>query len=761
MRIRLSNLAMILPFLLATVAVVPAAQGAAEAHVLPTSVMPVVNGMVRSQVVLADGSIILGGSFDLAGNVHNVRKDLVKLDTNGFVKSDWNPYLKFVGDVHSLAVDDEDNIYVLASSSRGWLKEDLWRISGSTGEIDWAWSQASTPASIGEQIITGTDGNIYVAGRGKVTKIAKADGSTLATWEVDSEYPGISTIIALGDGTMVISGAFGAVNGVPATNIARINEADGAVIPGLDQVTVDGSIAAVAYDGNGSVFIAGSFGQVNGYARNSIAKLALGDGALDLGWAPEVNVYSNNIHLSVDASGDLYMGGRFSARRMDSTWQSNIAKISGTTGIVMDDWYTDFITHRSAETVSIMSMEVLANGGVAVGGVYDQVGSSLAGAWTILDPTDATPLITGPWPLFSKGDVRVIRARSDGTQYVGGTFTSVITALTGNTALYPATNLCKINADGNLDVNWLPGTDGAVNALELDRQGNVYVGGFFTKVKGVARNKLAKLHADGSVDAAWQPAVASGIVSDLLYDGLEESIYLVGSFTSVNGISRGRGARVSAGDATTLPWDPGADGGIMVVRGGAIGNTILLGGNFSNIGGQPTGSVATVDRSSGVVATEWAGAYQVSGEVRDLAVDERLNVFAAVNFPAEIVKLNGKDGSQNFDFVSPYLNNVCESVHVRGDVVYVAGMFSDVSGSTATHRGLVALDARNGMVLPSWQPGWLEDQVRTIVAGAGSVLLAGGRFTAQRASVGDDVSVAGYSPVQNEEVFFTGFDYRQ
>jgi hypothetical protein len=72
-------------------------------------------------------------------------------------------------------------------------------------------------------------------------------------------------------------------------------------------------------------------------------------------------------------------------------------------------------------------------------------------------------------------------------------------------------------AAGDVDLSFDPGSgvNGTVNAVVLQPDGKVIIGGEFTTVKGLLRPGLARLNADGSGDSSFNPAISFGSVSSI------------------------------------------------------------------------------------------------------------------------------------------------------------------------------------------------------------------------------------------------------
>lgn len=65
--------------------------------------------------------------------------------------------------------------------------------------------------------------------------------------------------------------------------------------------------------------------------------------------------------------------------------------------------------------------------------------------------------------------------------------------------------LARVNADGSLDEDFNPDVDGIVNAIAIQNNGKILIGGAFTTVRGVTSLCLARLNPDGTRDESFTP----------------------------------------------------------------------------------------------------------------------------------------------------------------------------------------------------------------------------------------------------------------
>jgi uncharacterized membrane protein len=84
-----------------------------------------------------------------------------------------------------------------------------------------------------------------------------------------------------------------------------------------------------------------------------------------------------------------------------------------------------------------------------------------------------------------------------------------------------------------------------VNAVAVQSDGRIVLGGNFTNVGGDTRNRLARVHANGALDNTFlDPNVAGTSVNDVAVQS-DGRIVLGGAFTSFDNVPRLRLARLN------------------------------------------------------------------------------------------------------------------------------------------------------------------------------------------------------------------------
>ncbi len=155
----------------------------------------------------------------------------------------------------------------------------------------------------------------------------------------------------------------------------------------------------------------------------------------------------------------------------------------------------------------------------------------------------------------ANGTVYSVATTHDGRTVIGGDFVA-----------YNATErnrIARLKADGTLDETFNPigGANDFVTAVAVYtgsvNRGKVLIAGGFTAVNGLQRNSIARLNPDGSLDASFNPGSgANGPVYALALQR-DGGVLIGGDFTAIDGIPRNRIARLTETGALDLVFDPG------------------------------------------------------------------------------------------------------------------------------------------------------------------------------------------------------------
>jgi uncharacterized delta-60 repeat protein len=335
-------------------------------------------------------------------------------------------------------------------------------------------------------------------------------------------------------------------------------------------------------------------------------------GTLDTNFWPLVQMGAVRV-ARVQTDGKILIGGLFDL--------VNGAKCGGIARLNWDgNVDTSFKTDPGANNL-VESMELLPGGRIALWGAFTQVDGAARRHFAVLNsdgtvdagflPPADLPSSYFPLSIAVQSDGVVIKANYRLLRYnlsgvlsssfavaingsvhavvtlpgdrllVGGSFTTV------NGIRIPGRYICQLDKDGALDPTFAPSLSSTFDAMVVQADGKIVLGGGFDTVNGVAQPGIARLNPDGSLDTAFAPTLAGGSqsVNTLLLEPAG-SLIMGGSFRSVNGDGRTNIARLTQKgllDTNFVAKASGTDTASVdtLVRQGD--GKILIGGDFSRV----------------------------------------------------------------------------------------------------------------------------------------------------------------------------------
>lgn len=286
----------------------------------------------------------------------------------------------------------------------------------------------------------------------------------------------------------------------------------------------------------------------------------------------------------------------------------------------------------------------------------------------------------------------------------------------------------------------VPATNGAVHAIAVGPD-RIYIGGSFTTVGGVARNRIAAIdRTSGELVASYNPG-AGGVVYALAVSG--STLYVGGGFASIGGQARSGIAQLDAAGAPTA-FNPSAN---QVVSALAVsGSTVFAGGRFTQIGGQPRNYIAQLD------AAGTATAFDPDAELDVFALaSSGTGVFAGGAFTVIggrartfFAQLNAAGAATTYDALAD--SNV-SALAASGDTLYVGGDFSSIGGQV---RHNIAQLAANGTAT-AFNPDADGSVVATAVSEtrlfvSGGFTTIAGQSRSRLAELNADGTATGFNP---------------
>jgi hypothetical protein len=608
----------------------------------PTYSADVIGSVTAVARDAADNAYVVGDFRSIDGVS---RRDIAKLNANGDVVAHWNAATREVN--RSVAHVDVNGDLILVESrpqqpgSPVARRNRLLKLSGSTGELI---SNFDVEVSVQNSTATPTfnlagDGTyLYIYGSfDTVNNLPRRNlarlfpnGSLDSSWDPSPNFL-VQHLTPDGSGGIYLTGNFIEIAGqsVPR-GMARL-DANGALISSFNPAP-NGSVRGMVLDGN-ALYVHGGFTQIGGISRSPVAKLDAITGTADAGFSipalkdPNFFIFPSHIE-----------------RLGNALWvPANVIFANGTTVSSIGALRVDALTaaplsvSHVTRQATVLALTRQPDGATLIGGRFARVGGAQRNLARItpegqLDHSFAPALsgislvrallVRGNGEIYAggfqlskispTGTIEFLRnlniyALADGGDglIIGGEFSLVVSPS------FNRTNIAKVDyATGNAFTNWGRSANQTVHALATDSEGRVYLGGDFGTVWDQPFNGLARFNADGFPDFSWRPTASMGGVRALMVQGTH--VYVGGSFSLLNSVSRSGIGRVSIVDGALSTWNPvGADFppgiGFPTVRAlaRAQDGSIIAGGNFRFLGGAYRSNVVKLDPQTGMADPVW------------------------------------------------------------------------------------------------------------------------------------------------------------
>ncbi len=371
------------------------------------------------------------------------------------------------------------------------------------------------------------------------------------------------------------------------TSTGLSGSSDGTLDPGFDSGGTSNIVYALAVQPDGKVLIGGDFMSAAGTTRNRLARVN-SDGTLDTSF-PNPAVGGTVRSIAIQPDGKILIGGTFSS--VAGQTYGGVARLNTDGGLD-----PTFPNPNLSSGPGVYAIAVQPDGRILIGGQFSTVAGQSRNFFARLNADGS--LDTGFNPNMPGGGaggggvVNAIAVQTDGKVVIGGDFTT-IAATTRN-------RLARLNADGSLDTAFNPnvGAPGeTVRVISLRPDGKVIIGGTFATVAGQARRSVARLDPSGILDSTFaDPDVQSGGSIHTIAVQTDGKVVIGGDYGTVAGQNRSRLARLNTNGSLDTGFNPGANGTVFALALQPAG-AILVGGNYWAIAG---GNRSNVARLGGV-----------------------------------------------------------------------------------------------------------------------------------------------------------------
>lgn len=433
---------------------------------------------------------------------------------------------------------------------------------------------------------------------------------------------------------------------------------------------LDGEVDAIVKDSSGNIYVGGFFSATSDGAT-SLKKIAKWNVATSTWSALGTGMDYQVRALAIDASGNIYAGGQFTKAGTCTSGCSRIAKWNGSTWSAVGAGLNGHVDALAFD----------ASGNLYVGGEFTDAGGNTSADYIAKwSPSSQT------WSALGSGlssVVATITIDSSENVIVGGNFVDA----GGNTS---ADHIAKWN--GSSWSAYQGGLNNTVNALVLDSHGTLYAGGSFTNAGGDSfADRVAKWDTYSST---WQNLRTgfNSAVETLRVDSRGE-IYAGGIFTSTSETA-GSFQHLAKWDGVDwLPINDGTNGAVysMLIDSSDheyIGGTFTDASGSANADRLATWDGCLWDSLDTSASTGCAPLDGVNGYVYASVLDSNNNLYIGGNFDTagycttnckNIAKWNGT----GWNYLGSGLNGMVRALAKDSSGnIYVGGEFTDAGGNT-------------------------------------------------------------------------------
>jgi uncharacterized delta-60 repeat protein len=671
MKMKLRNILLVTFGILAAVGNQASAQSAIDGF------KPDVSGMV-TDVELGQGRFkYIAGTFTQVNGT--TRNNLARINHNGSLDTTYNPAPN--SGVSDIAIKDNQAIVIGGFSTIGGGPSGGIARLNLNGTNDGTFTAAISGAVC---VAIQADGKVVVGGHfttvGGVQRLRLARFNTDGSLDMDFARNIGNSVFGVTiqkDGKILITGQFTTVDGQNRFYFARLNSngtLDAAFGSSLTTPGGNGTTYASAVQPDGKIIVAGDFTRFGDLVnpRNRIVRLTSA-GDIDTTFAPSFD--GPTFDVKVQPDGKVLVGGRFVT--VNGATRGGLARIAMNGAVD-----TTFVTNTSVTVpidYQVNRIAIQPDGGIVIGGAFTQV-NGFAGYNRLarvypdgrLDADTVLTIVGGP--------ATTMVSLPNGQTLLGGGFTNV-----GGAARQGMARIGWTGANDSSFAN--PQLTGWVYSIGVQKNGGYIAGGDFTSAGGGAQAKLARILSNGAIDGAFAPTFNAGAYINSVVIQPDGKIVIAGSFTTVNGISKARVARLNASGSLDMSFTANVDQPPLVMALQADGK-ILIGGYFENVGGVPHSALARLN-SDGNVDSSFSptiGGIPIH-EVYEIAIDRNGGILVGGKFdsvnsvPRQNMARLQSSGTLDTTFVGPSLDGpVLKIVPDLNHSLYIAGRFLNIGG---------------------------------------------------------------------------------
>ncbi len=545
-------------------------------------------GAVFALAVQSNGAILVGGTFtSFNGSTAN---HITRLYSTGAIDPSF--YVNANDWVKKLIVQPDGMILMSGSFTvvNSFSRQHIARLTTSPfTDVDPTFIPIANNWG-GDAVAVQSDGKVLHGDQAGNFGRLNASGTVDATFNTGTNVTGgVLSLAVQGDGKILMGGDFTNYNASGKARLARLNT-DGSVDASFDPAfTTNASVLSILPLTSGKDLIGGNFTDISSTMCNRIGQLNA-NGMRDATFNPPTGATGDGMpwiaQSVIQSDGKIIIAGSF--LNYNGINKGRVARLNA------DGSIDASFGGGTGANAQVNSIALLSDGRILIGGNFTTYNGIARAGIARLDANGNLD------PAFDPGAgttyIYAMAVQVDGKILIGGGFSTYNNI--------PRAGIARLLPDGALDASFDPGSGitGSVTAVRMQSDGKVLLGGSFTSYNNTNRKNILRVNGDGSLDATFAPATGPNNywVDDIALQ-LDGQVILVGDFTTYNGTTRNRIARVNVDGSLDNTFDPGfgTDSEIRSVCLQPDGR-IIVGGTFWSYGGTSRPGIARL-KANGTV----------------------------------------------------------------------------------------------------------------------------------------------------------------
>ncbi|WP_239023064.1 T9SS sorting signal type C domain-containing protein [Flavobacterium endoglycinae] len=473
-----------------------------------------------------------------------------------------------------------------------------------------------------------------------------------------------------------------------------------------------------------NLLVGGDYLSLNGSSVSYLTRLKP-DGTIDENFNTGTGFNGKIYAINVQPDGKIIAAGNFTAYNGNSAGRIIRLNNDGTQDL-------SFNTSIGAPTGIIYNISLQSDGKIIIVGSFTKYNTKTVNRIARILPDGTLD------PFFDTGtgstlNITNSRILSDGKILLTGNFT-LFNKIESN-------RIIRLNTDGSVDTNFNIGTgfNDDVNAIVIQPDGKIILGGNFTSYQENTANRIIRINQDGSVDTEFLGTGFNSGNVEIIKTDTQGNIMVGGNFTSkYNGTDVNRVILLDSKGLLKTDFDIGlgpASASVFALANDQEGSW-FIGGSFSVFDGQNQGRLAKVNFEGEQDSSYLSSGIGFNNSVFKIIPQENKKTIVVGNFitfnnnPAPRIARLLEDGSSDPDFNKEQTgaNNLIKSAILQADgKIIIGGNFTKYNDVLCNRLARILPD---GSFDPTFNIGsGFNNQIYAMAIQSDGKIIVAGNFT--------------------------------